>query len=211
MKQAIHTLRTVICDDHPIVLSGLSSILHGRNDFQIVEITETGNRLLEAVKKHEPNLILIDAHLKKESGFDLIPKIKSMISGTFSPMIYIITSYMDDFTISKAFKAGAMGCISKSNSAEEIIAALKNPDSHYANFSEKANESHLKQGNIVQLTHREKEIIHLLSQGKSTKLIADELCISSYTIETHKKNIFRKLNFNSVTELMAWVYTNKTN
>jgi len=209
MKSNNHSLKIVICDDHPIVLSGLTSIFNGREDLHIAEITENGNDLLKAVQKHEPNLILIDAHLKNESGFDLIPQIKTFFKGESQPLIYIITSYMDDFTVSKAFKAGATGCISKSSSAEDIIQAIKNPQSHFTQFSEIATESNHKQQGITQLTQREREIIKLLSQGKSTKIIAEELFISIYTIETHKKNIFRKLNFNSVTELMAWVYSNK--
>lgn len=76
MKSNNHSLKIVICDDHPIVLSGLTSIFNGREDLHIAEITENGNDLLKAVQKHEPNLILIDAHLKNESGFDLIPQIK---------------------------------------------------------------------------------------------------------------------------------------
>jgi DNA-binding NarL/FixJ family response regulator len=204
-------LNTIICDDHPIVLEGLSAILSSEKGFHIQKITQTGEELLQAVSKYNPDIILIDAHLKNEIGFDLIHKIKSICTSDNNPNIFIITSYMDEYMVSKALQNGATGCISKSISGDDFIQAIKYPKVVSTTYSteQKSKESESKQTGIELLTQRERDIIHLISYGHSSKKIAEILCISIYTVETHKKNIYRKLKFNSATELLAWYYANK--
>ncbi len=211
MKNTQALLKTIICDDHPIVLEGLTAILSAEKGFDIQKITQKGEDLLLSIPQYNPDIILIDAHLKNELGFDLIPKIRSMCTSNYQPNIFIITSYMDEYMVSKALQNGATGCISKSISGEDFIQAIKFPKavsvSTSVDYSSKSLES--MQSGIELLTQRERDIINLISHGHSSKKIAEILCISNYTVETHKKNIFRKLKFNSATELLAWYYANK--
>lgn len=211
MNNSQALLKTVICDDHPIVLEGLSAILSAEKGFYIQKITQTGEELLYAISQLQPDIILIDAHLKNELGFELIHKIKSICSTEYNPHIFIITSYMDEYMVSKALQNGATGCISKSISGDEFIQAIKYPKAvpRTNSIENKISINESKQPGIELLTQREKEIIHLISFGNSSKQIAEILCISIFTVETHKKNIYRKLKFNSATELLAWYYANK--
>ncbi len=202
-------LKTIICDDHPLVLEGLSAILLPIKGFEIQTIVQNGADLLQAIQLHHPDVILIDAHLKNEIGFDLIPKIKEQTPTNYNPNIFIITSYMDDYMVSKALHSGATGCISKSITGEEFIQAIKFPKLNSSLTIPSNIQTEIKRSGLALLTQREKDIIQLITQGHSSKKIAECLNISTFTVETHKKNIYRKLKFNSATELLAWYFANK--
>lgn len=201
-------IKTVICDDHPIVLQGLSSILTAEKGFEIQCLTQNGDDLIQAVLTFKPDVVLIDANLKNELGFDLINSINQQIDHRYCPKLFVITSYMDDYMVARALKVGAAGCISKSLDADSFINAIKFPKIYNENQLSEIQSNPIKTG-LNLLTLREKDIIRLMTMGYGSKKIAEQLCISNYTVETHKKNLFRKLKFNSATELLAWFYSNK--
>jgi two-component system nitrate/nitrite response regulator NarL len=208
MDTITNLLKTVICDDHPIVLQGLSAILIPEKGFEIQCLTQNGEDLIQAVLTHTPDVVLVDANLKNELGFDLITKINQQIDTHYRPKSFIITSYMDEYMVARALKVGATGCISKSLDADSFIHAIKFPKVYNVNQISEVQSNPIKAG-LNLLTQREKDIIRLMTMGHASKKIAEQLCISNYTVETHKKNIFRKLKFNSATELLAWFFANK--
>lgn len=223
-------LSLLVCDDHPIVLEGLAVIINQVSDFKLLETCSGGEQLLQAVELFSPDIILVDANLKDENGYGLVAKIRNqLLLSTYQPTLIIITSYWDDFSAEKAKLHGAHGFLPKSISARDLIQRIKeihhsnkeNPHSttisqfpfpHISGTSQTLGEKkNSGSGSKENLTKRELAIIQELITGKPTKTLADILCISPYTLETHKKNIFRKLKVNSVGELIAWFHNQSNN
>jgi len=111
-------LSVLVCDDHPIVLEGLAVIINQVSKFKLLETCSDGNQLIRAVDSFQPDIILIDANLKEENGYDLVAQIRNnYANSSYKPTLIIISSYWDDFSAEKATLYGAHGFINKSISA----------------------------------------------------------------------------------------------
>ncbi len=198
-------IKLAICDDHQVVLQGLSMILSEELGFQVVGLFQNGTQLKHFLKL-SPNAVdyvVIDAQLQAENGFDIATAILES-----SPCkIILFSSFVDSYMILKAKKIGFYACISKEIQSQDFISLLKYPSSEFVSFPDIRLLTNVnKVEEIISafslLTKREIEVVKILVNGKSSRDSADELNISTYTLETHKKNIFRKLEINSIGELI---------
>jgi DNA-binding NarL/FixJ family response regulator len=202
--------KTVIVDDHPIVISGISGLL---SDFQIVEVVgklQSGVALLDYIETNEVDLILMDIFLPVINGIDLCKTIKQKY-----PKIIIIgmSSQSERSLVMQFVQNGGNGYVLKSASFDEfknciykaIDGEIVFSDEVRAIISQPQSED---LDRIPSLSRREKDITLLLSKGKSTQEIADELFLSFLTVQTHRRNILQKYKVKNVAELITFLLKN---
>jgi len=202
--------RTVIVDDHPIVISGISGLL---SDFDSVEITAkltSGEMLLNYMEDNDADLILMDIFMPGITGVDLCKTIKQKHSKI---IIIGMSSQSERSLVMQFIQNGGNGYILKSASFEEFKSCIEKAMQGEIVFSDEV-KTIISQPNsddlnkIPSLSRREKDIAELLSKGKSTQEIADELFLSFLTVQTHRRNILQKYKTKNVAELMAILLKN---
>ncbi len=202
-----------IVDDHQIVIDGLKSMLNGHQDFDVVAECNEPLKMLDKLKHQQVDLLLTDIMMPVMNGAQLakevhrlFPAIK-ILALSMSGQGELVNQMIEDADIS--------GYVLKNIGRQEFITALQKISSGGVYFShevlnEMTKASELKKENIqVNLTGREVEIIKLIEKEYSNKLIADSLFLSERTVETHRKNIFRKTKTNSVLGLIKYAYEHK--
>ncbi|WP_130735698.1 response regulator transcription factor [Flavobacterium sp. J27] len=201
MKTKINN--TIIIDDHKLFAEGLARILSDIELVQLQDVIASEKELPELLDCID--LILLDIQLKEENGLDIAKRIK-----TNYPQIKIIFISMFDpkALVQEIKRSEANGFIPKSTDAKEvkevIMAVLQGEDV----FLEMDMQSYLPQPLFKLISKREKEIILLIKEGKTAKQIADMLHISQFTVDTHRKNILKKLELNSIKDLIAFSFHN---
>ncbi|MCD0470248.1 response regulator transcription factor [Flavobacterium sp. JAS] len=204
------TYKTVIVDDHPIVISGISGLL---SDFDAVEIVvklESGVTLLDYIETNKVDLILMDIFLPVINGVDLCKTIKQK----YPKMIIIgMSSQSERSLVMQFIQNGGNGYILKSASFEEFKRCIDKAIDGEIVFSDEV-KTIISQplsddlDRIPSLSRREKDITLLLSKGKSTQEIADELFLSFLTVQTHRRNILQKYKTKNVAELITFLLKN---
>ena len=195
--------KCIIVDDHQLFIDGLSRILADLSDFKIVGIYNDSADLISHIKEKSVDLILLDIQLNSEmNGLELCKEVRKVNTQV---KIILISMIQSPHILKEAERNGANGFIPKTIDAgilKDLIIKICNGTNNF--YSEgTSNEV------INMLTDREMEIIHLIKQGYKTKTIAEKLFLSDYTVETHRKNILRKLQLTSASELIAYAYENQ--
>ncbi|MEN9337378.1 MAG: hypothetical protein RLZZ500_2365 [Bacteroidota bacterium] len=200
-------VNVVICDDHQVVLAGLNLIFSECEDINVVGIFQdvaAMEAFLNTNHGIEPQVVVIDAQLG-QSGLD-VPK---LFEGSKRVRWFLLSSIVDKYLVYKSRINGFSGCISNEVSADFIINAVINPSDNFITFPHFDDAVTAQFENVYNaislLTKRELEIIQVISTGMSSKKCAEMLHISILTLETHKKNVFRKFDIKSISELMRIV------
>lgn len=202
--------RTVIVDDHPIVISGIAGLLTELENIEIVEKFESGMALLDFIEDHKVDLILMDIFLPIINGVDLCKTIKQK-----HPKIVIIgmSSQSERSLVMQFIQNGGNGYVLKNASFDEFKDCIYKAIDGEIVFSEEVKtiiSQPLSEDleRIPGLSRRERDIALLLSQGKSTQEIADDLFLSFLTVQTHRRNILQKYKMKNVAELIAFLLKN---
>jgi DNA-binding NarL/FixJ family response regulator len=191
-------MRILLADDHFLVLNGLEVLL---STFGFVKETKSVlnyMELKEALKKEKFDVLLLDIHFGKHDGREIIQEINQLMPGM---KIIALTSHADAVTIKSSVNAGFDGYLLKIDGREEIENALKAVTNNEKYFSPKTQQFFFEtqtSKNTVELTEREKEILQLIVQEKTTREIAEQLFLSEKTIETHRGNIMLKLEVRNI-------------
>lgn len=200
--------KIIIADDHLLLTDGLEQILNSVPDFEVIAKVANGKLLMQVLNTVLPDLILLDINMPYMNGLEAAKEIRRRMPAI---KIVFLSMYFDAKLIASAKENGVKGFILK-----DIIAPLlKEKLIHIANggtsfdlpFPQIATEAVWQQddfANELKLSAREIEIIKLIKLGKGNKQISAELGLSTYTIETHRKNIYRKLNLKGVGELIQF-------
>lgn len=207
------TIKIAIVDDHQIVIDGLVSLLSYYPNLSVDLVSTSAFDILERLENVVIDVLVTDITMPLMSGYDLALIVKSKF-----PKIRVLALSMNDqgeIINEMIHKAGISGYLIKNVDKNELINAIEIVAAGGYYFNEEVlNEldSHcLHESRIKKdfLTNREKEIINLIEKEQSNKQIADQLFISERTVETHRKNIFRKTGTNSVLGLIKYAYQNK--
>lgn len=200
----------VIVDDHPIVISGIEGLLSGLNTIKIVEKFESGLSLLDYIEDNAVDLILMDIFLPVINGVDLCKTIKQK-----HPKMVIIgmSSQSERSLVMQFIQNGGNGYILKNASFDEFKDCIYKAIDGEIVFSEEVKtiiSQPLSEDleRIPGLSRRERDIALLLSKGKSTQQIADDLFLSFLTVQTHRRNILQKYKMKNVAELIAFLLKN---
>lgn len=193
-------IKILLADDQKMFLDGVVSFLELEKDIEIKGIAQNGNEVLQFLEKDaDVDVIILDVEMPEKDGIETARAIKQDLR--FKNMkVLILTMYSRKDFILKLIESGANGYILKNKSKEELVNAIHNvyigrPHFGLEVMSEVTNYEKSELEKKVELTDREKEVLCLIAEGKTTKEIAKKLFISEPTVNTHRRNLLRKLDF----------------
>jgi DNA-binding NarL/FixJ family response regulator len=201
--------KILIVDNHAIVLDGLKSLLSKFEGIEIAGVASNGEEGLKQLAQTKAELVITDLNMPGMDGLEFIKTVRN----DFPPTKIIVLSLHDEpHFIRNIMKQRVQGYILKNDASSELVEAVERILDGKTFFSSKINQALMEQLNEPNceklLTERELEIIKLIAKEFSNKQIADQLFISERTVETHRKNIFRKTNSNNIVGLIKYAYNN---
>lgn len=188
------TLRVLVAEDHKLVSEGLEMMLSMIDDIDLVDVVDSGQHAIERVRSQEIDVVLMDVNFGQDiSGIQATVSIKE----TNPEMkVLVLSMFTDPGTIAEAIKAGADGYLSKSASHEKVVGAIRDVAAGRAFLDPNVTEGifgRIGSKDPNALRDRELEVLQKLSDGRSTKEIAEDLYVSKETVKTHLKHIYTKL------------------
>jgi DNA-binding NarL/FixJ family response regulator len=189
-------IRILTVDDHPLILEGIASVLQRQPDMELVGEASDGFEAIEAFAKFRPDVSLIDLQMPGMNGVDTIIAILEKWPGA---RCVVLTTYAGDVQATRALKAGAKGYLLKSMLRKDLVDTIRTVHSGKSRIpAEIATElaSHLTSD---ALSAREIEVLRMVGEGCSNKIVADHLKISEDTVKGHMRSILSKLNANDRT------------
>ena len=202
----------VICDDHALFLSGLCEILNKFGaDYNVVTFNDSQS-CKSYVQQNKVDVFICDLNIDNVDGFVLIEELKAELNGA---KIIILTAYYENFLIKKAEKLGINAFLRKETTSDELIDVIefKNDFPFYTNKNNSISRNSFGSiddsiGAKFRLSKQEKAIIKYICQGKTSKEIASILFITKNTVDTHRKNINRKLELSNTSTLIKFANEN---
>lgn len=204
--------RVVLADDHNLVRSGLRKILEEKADLEVASEVGDGLELLSALKKINPDLIILDVSMPNLRGIEAIPEIRHVRPAV---KVLMLTMHREEEYLYQAISAGADGYLLKDDAERELFSAIDNirsgkiyispglKDQSMQNWARlRRGEDGVDRGD--NLTVRQREILKMIAEGKSNKEIGDLLFISVRTVERHRANIMSRLNLRKTAELVKY-------
>jgi DNA-binding NarL/FixJ family response regulator len=208
--------RILVADDHEVVRKGLISLLQSQPDWQVCGEAADGREAVEKAQQLKPDVVILDIGMPSLNGLEATRQILKINP---QARVLILTLHDSDQVVREVLNAGARGFLLKSDAARDLVAAVEALRRDKTYFTSKVAtmvlEGYLKgtpgpvaPTNRSRLTPREREIVQLLAEGKSTKEVAVALGLSVKTAETHRSNIMRKLQLHSVSDLVLYAVKN---
>lgn len=210
MTTATHqTIRVLIADDHPVVREGLRGLLSFKPGFEVVGEAEDGIEAVIQANTLQPDVILMDLEMPRKNGLEAIREIRQKDP---QAKILILTSFTEDKKIFMALDAGALGCLLKDSSPQELIRAIRDVEQGeltlHPTIARKMLNKHSQPDEpkpaAHTLTERELEVLKLVAQGLSNPEIAETLVISMPTVRSHITNILNKLGLKNRTQAVLY-------
>lgn len=198
-------IRVYIVEDHSVVIEGIVSLLQNEKNLEVVGYSVNGQDCIDYFIAHTADVILMDISLPDMSGIDLCRVIKKNYPGI---MVLALSTFSQGIYISKMMESGASGYLLKNSGKKEIIQALddvakgKTYLSFEAGQALKSNQN--KNNHTPILTKREKEVLGLIAEGLTNQQIADKLFISVDTVDSHRKNLYNKLEVKNTATLIRY-------
>jgi DNA-binding NarL/FixJ family response regulator len=203
--------KVLIADDHQIVRQGLRILLEKEPDLKVVAEAEDGRTTVRLARELKPELIIMDVAMPGLNGIEATRQIMSESPGS---KVIALSMYADRRFVVNMLKAGALGYLLKDCAFEELTRAIRAVLSHKTYLSPGVTDILVKDCKLgapmnevsafALLTPREREVLQLMAEGKSTAKIADQLHVSVKTVESHRQQLMQKLNMRSVAELTKY-------
>jgi DNA-binding NarL/FixJ family response regulator len=208
-------LRILVADDHEVVRRGLCALLASHAGWEVCGEASDGREAVEKTKQLKPDVVILDIGMPNLNG---LAATRQILRNDSHQKVIILTVTDSEQVIRDVLDAGARGFVLKSDAARDLISAVEALQRDRTFFTSRVGQlvlsGYLKNGQspsettIPTLTPREREVVQLLAEGKSTKEVAAMLSLSTKTAETHRSNIMRKLNIHSVSELVLYAVRN---
>jgi DNA-binding NarL/FixJ family response regulator len=207
----------LLADDHPLLRKGLRETIEEEGGFSVVAEASDGERALSLIEQYRPTLAVLDVDMPKMSGLDVAAAVQKK---NLSTAVIILTMYDKETFFNKAMDLGVLGYLLKDDAVSEIVEALKmvSAGKHYFTPSlsdlmarrDRSMESRApEQFFLSSLTQMERKILRLVAENKSSKEIAEQLFISTRTVETHRNNICQKLKLRGINALLKFAFDHK--
>ena len=205
-------LRVLLADDHNLIRAGLRLVISQEPDFQVVGEAENGRRAVEMARELKPDVVVMDIGMPDLNGIEAC---RQMVSEVPESRVVMLSMHSDEGYVLRALKAGAKAYLLKDSAETDLARAIRAAAGGKSFFSPAVAKLLLDdyirklertgaEDSYELLTPREREILQLVAEGKSSKDIANLLNLSVYTVETHRANILQKLNLKSVAELILY-------
>jgi DNA-binding NarL/FixJ family response regulator len=210
-------LRILIADDHELVRRGLRALLEAQLGWQVIAEAQDGQEAVDQVTSLKPDIAILDIGMPRLNGLEALRRINKMAPET---KVLVLTMHESDELIHATLDAGASGFVTKSGATAELVFAIDALKKNKTYFTSKVEQMMLNsylhgiggraKSDVFRphLTLRQREILQLLAEGKTSKEVASQLEISVKTAETHRANIMKKLNCHSVSELVRYAIRN---
>ncbi len=208
MKQ----IRILLADDHTIMRTGLKLLLEREPSFAVVGEASDGRAAVQMAEKLSPDVVVMDIAMPNLNGIEAASRIAESHPQT---AVVMLSMHSDESYVLRALKAGARGYLLKDSAESDLISAVKNVSEGRTFFSPAISnllvEEYIREirgrgaeDSYELLTPRERELLQLMAEGKTTKEIAADLGLSPYTVDTHRSNLMRKVNVNGLAELILY-------
>lgn len=202
-------MKIFLTDDHAILLSGLIKILSAEDGIEVIGSATSAQETYDKLTRRTPDLLITDYNLPDEDGLAIVKKVRKKY-----PAIKIIVLSMHDeaHLVQEILKEGINGYLLKRDSQNELVAAVNAVRDGKMYLSSDINSILIQglngMGEQKLLTDRERQILALIAKEYTNREMAEELFISERTVETHRKNIFRKTGTNNLVGLIKYAYAN---
>lgn len=202
--------RILLVDDHRVVLEGLRALLNDEKDLNVVGLAEDGRVALSMVVELSPEVVIIDVSMPRLNGIEATSQI---VHDHPQTRVLALSTHTDGRHVRSILEAGAHGYVTKEMAGAELVHAIREVSHGRKYLSSDVTES-VVDGYVKKvvddrtamtiLSGREREVLQLLAEGLTSGEIAEQLCVSTNTIDTHRRNLMKKLDLHSVAELTKY-------
>lgn len=211
-------LRILIADDHEVVRQGVRTIVESQPGWNVVAEAQNGFDAVRQTLDLKPDIVLLDISMPELNGLDAAKQILKQLPET---QVLILTMHESDELVREVLAAGARGYVLKTDAKRDLVSAVRSLSEHRPfftskvadmvldGFRQKAAPAQEEVPNGDRLTVRERQIVQLLAEGKTSKEIATALDISVKTADTHRANVMRKLDLHSLADVVRYAIRNK--
>jgi DNA-binding NarL/FixJ family response regulator len=213
----MNAFRILVADDHPVFRFGLCSLLGSHEGWEVCGEAADGRDAVEKCAQLKPDLLILDICMPKLNGVDAA---RQILKGNPVQRILVLTDVNSDQVVRDCLEVGVRGWVFKSEGTDDLTAAVEALQRHKSIFSPRVSslimDGYLQQhrtgpaaAKIPRLSPREREVVQLLGEGKTTKDVAVMLNVTVKTAETHRSNIMLKLKLHSIAELVLYAVRNE--
>ena len=188
MKQS--KIKILIADDHPVVRDGIASIIEVEKDMRIVAQAGDGVETVALAKKHLPDIVLLDLRMPRMDGLEVIDQIQSL---HLAIKVAVLTTFESEQDINRALKAGARSYLLKDTDRPTLLETIRQVHRGKTCIPPSVGQKLVDNMSRPELSARELEVLKLVSEGESNKIIGDQLGITEGTVKTHVKSMLNKL------------------
>ena len=200
------TITILIVDDHSIVTDGIQALLSLERDMQVIGTAADGRQALKLAKKHQPDIILMDISMPTLNGIEALQQMQGV-----SPIsrLLVVSMHANRSYILRAINAGASGYVLKESAGAELIDAIHAAAAGRTYFSQSLHDLYERRSAdfsnpLESLSRREREVLQLTVEGRTSAQIAKVLYLSPKSVETYRSRLMKKLNLNNLPELVKF-------
>ncbi len=212
-ERARKRTRIVLADDHRMFREALGTLLERIADLEIVAEVGDGQELIRSVRQHEPDIVCMDINMPGMDGIEATRQLRGI-----SPRIKVIalSAFADQHFVLDMLSAGAAGYVTKAGAGDELLRAIRAVQVNRtylcpevaASLTEAFRDGPLRSLGVPRLGSRERQVLQLIADGRTSPEIAERLHLAPSTVEVHRRNIMRKLDLHSVAELTKYAIRN---
>jgi two-component system, NarL family, response regulator len=194
------TIRVVLADDHPVVRSGLATIISQQADMIVVAEAADGEQAITLFERHRPDVMIVDLRMPKCDGLEVVRRVHEAHADA---RLMVMSAYAAEEGIYLSLSYGALGCLLKDASRQEILAAIRSVSQNRLSVPPPLAAKALRWLSKPRLTGRNREVLRLLAAGYSNKAIAWQLGITVEAAKAHVRELYAKVKIDSRAKAVA--------